>query len=381
MKKWLMILAVLLAAATLCACGAQSSSASVTEAEAFIEGQIEDATLSSLILVDAASGAKYLFDATDAAVTGADSLQEGDIVHLFYKGALVDGQSMQPVTVERINVTQSSAASAPANGIESPVAGSVIDATMNTITITTADGLTLTFGTEDAVVNSEDGIIIGDEVEIYFDGTANPAEQVQTVQVGTIDVTVPVARPAQSGGSTQPVAQPAPAANPNPPVDYISGTVIDASMNTVKIESIYGNQYQFATGDVSVEGGSLSNGETVAVYFSGTLDASNTGAQPVTVTRIAIVGGAPSQGTNTVGNTPQGDVKVIEGTVDVVDTGSIMMSDATGVDYLFDISLADVHSGSTGIQAGDYVTVYYIGTIVGKPDVQDVQVTQVVVHH
>ena len=42
---------------------------------------------------------------------------------------------------------------------------------MNTITIQTADGKELLFNKEGAEVNEPDGLIIGDMLRVYYDGT------------------------------------------------------------------------------------------------------------------------------------------------------------------------------------------------------------------
>lgn len=360
MKKILPIAAVLLCAVLMmCACGQAPASSALPEG--FLEGTVQDANLSGLVVADE-NGRQYLFAAENAKIEGADALQQGDSIRLFYKGTLAEGQNMQPVTVERIEVLDGGTA-----GLESPVSGTVVDATMNTITIETTDGKTFSFGTEDAVVEGEGGILLGAEVTIYFEGTLDESKQQQDVKVGTIEVT-------KAGGPPQ---------NPNPSVDYIAGTVSDATMNSLEIETIYGEKYRFDIDGVPMETApsGLVLGETVAVYYTGALVKGSGDVQPVTVTKLSVVGGAPSQGTNVVASTPEGEVKVIEGTIDVVDAGTFMMSDATGVEYLFSIEGAVIQAGSAGLQVGDYVSVYYIGTVAGSPDVQPVTVTQVVVHH
>ena len=51
--------------------------------------------------------------------------------------------------------------------------GVLQDGTMNTITIQTADGKELLFNKEGAEVNEPDGLIIGDMLRVYYDGTIN----------------------------------------------------------------------------------------------------------------------------------------------------------------------------------------------------------------
>ena len=49
--------------------------------------------------------------------------------------------------------------------------GTLTDGTMNTITIETSDGKELLFNKEGAEVNEPDGLVIGDRLRIYYDGT------------------------------------------------------------------------------------------------------------------------------------------------------------------------------------------------------------------
>lgn len=50
------------------------------------------------------------------------------------------------------------------------VKGAVIDATMNTVMIVTADGDTLSFSTVNADRTALDGLFVGDTVEVRFKG-------------------------------------------------------------------------------------------------------------------------------------------------------------------------------------------------------------------
>ena len=47
---------------------------------------------------------------------------------------------------------------------------------MNTITIETSDGKELLFNKEGAEVNEPDGLVIGDRLRIYYDGTINGSD-------------------------------------------------------------------------------------------------------------------------------------------------------------------------------------------------------------
>ena len=56
---------------------------------------------------------------------------------------------------------------------EQSISGTVIDATMNTVTIKTASGDEITFPTEDANMSNAQDIMIDDELTVYYSGTIN----------------------------------------------------------------------------------------------------------------------------------------------------------------------------------------------------------------
>lgn len=66
----------------------------------------------------------------------------------------------------------------------------------------------------------------------------------------------------------------------------VTGTVTDATMNTIEIETADGNIFRFSTEEVPVEGkDGIVVGYTATVYYIGILDTS-VDTQDVTVTRI-----------------------------------------------------------------------------------------------
>lgn len=382
MKKTLTMVLTLALVLALAACGGGASSG---EAEAFVSGTVADASMNTLLL-QTEDGNEYLFGTEDVPVQG-EGILLGAAVTVYYTGTLQAGStSMQAVQVKSISVTAvpESLPAVAAPGPESPISGTIVDASMHVISVQAQDGNIYIFAlTDDTIINSQNGILLGDEAAVYFEGEINMEAlgDVQPVSVGTVDIT-------SSAGQRMPAQEPhhtqVPPQNPNPATDYMSGTVVDASMSVIVIQSIYGYQYTFNTNDSTQYtgvGDGLALGQTVGIYFVGALNNNTADVQDVTVTEVKLIGGAQSMGTNTVESTPAGDVKVITGTIDIVNGDSIMMSDATGVDYLLPLAGADIQSGSVGLQEGDAVTVYYIGDLVGSPELQNVTVTQVQVHH
>lgn len=53
---------------------------------------------------------------------------------------------------------------------EKQVSGTIVDATMNTITIETMEGMQLSFGTADADKSDASGLLLGSRVTIYYVG-------------------------------------------------------------------------------------------------------------------------------------------------------------------------------------------------------------------
>lgn len=59
------------------------------------------------------------------------------------------------------------------SGVKAPISGVIVDATMNTIVIKTADGDTVLVSTVDADVTADDGILIGDSVQAWIAEASN----------------------------------------------------------------------------------------------------------------------------------------------------------------------------------------------------------------
>ena len=92
--------------------------------------------------------------------------ESGDTVYL------ADIPAENPVSDEEDAVLYSEMASSETAYID----GTLTDGTMNTITIETSDGKELLFNKEGAEVNEPDGLVIGDRLRIYYDGTINGSD-------------------------------------------------------------------------------------------------------------------------------------------------------------------------------------------------------------
>ena len=61
--------------------------------------------------------------------------------------------------------------------------GVVVDATMNTLTLVTSAGDTLSFGTENAVRETPQGVLLGDTATVYFRGKVAPGKPAAAVRL------------------------------------------------------------------------------------------------------------------------------------------------------------------------------------------------------
>lgn len=94
-----------------------------------------------------------------------------------------------------------------------------------------------------------------------------------------------------------------------------------------------------------------------------------------TSSQTSAAGGGSSAAGSGAGDSQE--VQSLQGTIEQYDGDTMMIVDATGVDFLFSLEGADLHVGSEGFQVGDEVIVYYYGELVDQPDVQDVTVGEV----
>ncbi|MEG0227306.1 MAG: SH3 domain-containing protein [Lachnospiraceae bacterium] len=141
-----------------------------------ITGIVEDAAMGSLTIVDQ----KLNFVIGDAQHNYKNGIQRGNEVNVTYTGT-INGTDTSAVTVVSVD---------DKNGNSTPtVTGSVANATMNTVTITTEDGINISFSLENAKVNCAQGILVGNKVMVTIDmnaavGTSNifPATQFDDVQ-------------------------------------------------------------------------------------------------------------------------------------------------------------------------------------------------------
>ena len=217
--------------------------------------------------------------------------------------------------------------SSSAENLEETVGGVISDASMNSITLNTNEGETLQFGTEDADKSLCGGLEIGTAVWVAYTGDleagATAVKMIQTEEQsvsGTVgdgtsmnvleialkdgaSESFPLMGVDVSGISGLTVGNPVRvfyAENAAAPAAYrrvvtrveeadteqeISGTIVDASMNTLASQTDEGQELTFGTEDADKSKcGGLETGSRVTVFYTGTMDGTDTSG--VTVLRL-----------------------------------------------------------------------------------------------
>lgn len=158
---------------------------------------------SRLVIEGSADGEYYYFSAENAVVSNAADIEEGDMVTVVYTGDL-EGDDLVPA--ERINVSSSadsltggasgnvsdnndsesdsSGSSLSSSGTDK-ISGTIVSASMNTVTIRTSSGTRYTFSTIDADMSSAEGLFEGTAVTLYY--TGDLSEGAETVTVTSVE--------------------------------------------------------------------------------------------------------------------------------------------------------------------------------------------------
>lgn len=132
--------------------------------------------------------------------------------------------------------------------------GVVVDATMNVVTIQTADGL-VTFGTEDAATTLANGMNLATPILVTYTGDPYAEGSVATATAIT-DATATV----------------------------IDATVVSASMNTVTVQTADAQELTFATGSASTYfADGLLDGAAIKLAYVGTIEGTDTSKAIVTM--------------------------------------------------------------------------------------------------
>ena len=151
-------------------------------------------------------------------------------------------------------------ASDPAPAVETVKTGTVLEASMHTLSITAADGTTYSFITDDSTTVIGSALSAGDTVSVAFDGAYKENVLAKTVTVDQKAAPEPTAAQTPEASALE---------DSGPTT--ITGVVIEASLHTLMVAAGDGTTYSFLTDDATeVVGDSENLGDTVSVTFAGT---------------------------------------------------------------------------------------------------------------
>lgn len=166
--------------------------------------------------------------------------------------------------------------------------GTVLEASMHTLAITAPDGTTYSFITDDSTETVGGGPSVGDTVSVAFDGDYKEnilAKKVTIDQKAEPNPTAPKipAPSAQEDIEQKPESSEeetnASETGPEVVTEFITGTVLDVSMNSVVIECD-GQEFHIQK-DENTQSDSVFIGDMVRVYYMGSLDGDMTASSIV----------------------------------------------------------------------------------------------------
>ena len=298
MKNWLKKLiciscVTVLSAALLAGCGGKKEETVSETAETQTAGTEElDAKVgrvsslgNSLLVIETDDGKTLEFDVAGVNKVNRESIREGNTVAVVYSGIL-SGTETDSVTVELVIAMSSDAESesGTANGLSgsgSQMSGTVVEYIEGTKLVieSSADGENYYFSTEDAVVSDSAGIEEGDTVTVSYTGDIGGDDLVPATRITVNSSGNGISGSSTSGSSTSNNTE-----GNSFGSEQISGTVVEASMNTVTIRTSSGTRYTFSTIDAEMNvNGELQEGTEITLYYTGNL---SEGAETVTVTSV-----------------------------------------------------------------------------------------------
>jgi len=250
--------------------------------------------------------------------------------------------------VENVVVTEHEPEQKP---IEEKKTGVLIEASMHVITIQAPDGTSYTFGIDDntKIVGSE---ILGNTLEVVFMGEY--ANDIVAISVTTIkEAEHKSGSPAK--GKTDGTTAPKPKKDPpktDDPVSYITGTVTDASMNSIQVLYSDGNTYTIKKDDNTVVDPGIVVGCVARVFHKGGLK------NGMLATEIHLIADAPAPGETS---------QAMTGTVVDSSNANITILGGDQVQYTFLKTDDTVIDGSGITDLDNNVKITYTGDVTDNP--------------
>ena len=181
MKKCLAVIACgLLAVLALAACGAKDDSSAQNTLEASLVALSGD-----LLTVQGTDGSELVFSVKGVEIENAEAYKAGDAVTITYTGEVKGTDTNRAVVVSVQNPAAESAQSA-AQPEEKKLTGTLVDATMNAITLA-VDKEEYVFATEGAEMKVLDGLVVGNTIEVTYTGELNGTDTSGITVVRIVD--------------------------------------------------------------------------------------------------------------------------------------------------------------------------------------------------
>ncbi|NCB99413.1 MAG: hypothetical protein EOM34_01900 [Clostridia bacterium] len=285
MKRILAIsTAVVMSTVLLAGCGSKKEeTVAETETETAAPEKLDlDASIGTVVslksnklTIETSANKELEFDVTDAVKKSEKDITAGNQAAVVYSGK-ISGTDTSDVTVELVigiaESTGTSSTTTSGTSTSGEMTGTVVEYTEGgKLVIENAkDGESYYFSTANATVSSTDDIEEDSTVTVSYTGDINGDDLVPATKI-----TLKTAGTSSAGSSTTTTAAKG---------ETISGTVTDATMNTVTIETTAGVTYTFSTMDADIDiTGGLETDMDVTLYYNGDL---TEGAENVTVTSV-----------------------------------------------------------------------------------------------
>lgn len=242
---------------------------------------------SSVLVIETDDGKTLEFDVAGVNKVNRESIKQGNTVAVVYSGIL-SGTETDGVTVELVVAMSSDGASGSGttNGMSergSQMSGTVVEYIEGTKLVieSSADGENYYFSVEEAVVSDSADIEEGNMVTVTYTGDIEGDDLVPATRITVNSSGSSISGSGTSGSSTSNSTS-----GNGFGADRISGTVVEASMNTVTIRTSSGTRYTFSTIDAEMNvTGELQEGTDITLYYTGDL---SEGAETVTVTSVEV---------------------------------------------------------------------------------------------
>ena len=279
MKKVIIIALALALTLALAACGGNTTGSSGGETLSTKTGVLIEASM-HVVSIQAPDGSTYTFGVDDnTTVEGSEVL--GNTMSVSYHGEYTSGVIAASITtVTEAAQTSASGGKGSTDAPDAPkpsnppaaqekiwyITGTVQDASMNQLQLLYEDGTTYTILKDDNT-KTDSGITVGCVARVFHKGSIKDGMVATEIQFIS-------AAPQDGGGTTS---------TEDGGIMYLTGTVTDASMNSLQLLYEDGNTYTIIKDDNTKVDEGIEVGSTVRVYHVGVL------AEQMIATEIRLV--------------------------------------------------------------------------------------------